>query len=39
MKRMQRTSVNPITNEPMVIPSKKVPKFKPGKSLKEMVKK
>lgn len=38
MKRKSRVGVNPATGKKMQIPSKKVPKFKPGKQLKMMVK-
>lgn len=34
-----RKGRNPQTGEPMEIPAKKVPKFKPGKQLKEEVNK
>jgi len=34
-----RKGVNPRTKEPMTIPAKKVPKFRPGKELKERVNK
>lgn len=37
-KRKQRTGRNPRTNEPIKIPAAKVPKFKPGKALKDAVK-
>ena len=37
MKRKSRTGVNPSTGSKMVIPAKKVPKFKAGKALKEVV--
>jgi DNA-binding protein HU-beta len=37
-KRKQRTGRNPRTNEPIKIPSTKVPKFKPGKALKDAIK-
>jgi DNA-binding protein HU-beta len=37
MKRKARTGVNPATGKKMQIPAKKVPKFKPGKALKELV--
>ncbi|MGE0206850.1 MAG: HU family DNA-binding protein [Candidatus Babeliales bacterium] len=37
LKRKARTGVNPATGKKMQIPAKKVPKFKPGKALKEMV--
>jgi len=38
MKRKKRVGVNPATGKKMDIPAKKVPKFKPGKALKTMVK-
>jgi DNA-binding protein HU-beta len=38
MKRKPRTGVNPATGKKMQIPGKKVPKFKPGKALKMLVK-
>ena len=38
MKRKARTGVNPATGKKMQIPSKNVPKFKPGKKLKDLVK-
>jgi len=38
MKRKARSGINPVTKEKMTIPAKKVPKFKPGKALKLMVK-
>ncbi|KKP35665.1 MAG: DNA-binding protein HU-beta [candidate division TM6 bacterium GW2011_GWF2_32_72] len=37
MKRKKRTGVNPATGQKMEIPAKKVPKFKPGKALKDMI--
>ena len=37
-RRKQRTGRNPRTNEPIKIPAAKVPKFKPGKALKDAVK-
>jgi DNA-binding protein HU-beta len=37
LKRKARTGVNPATGKKMQIPAKKVPKFKPGKALKELV--
>lgn len=37
LKRKARTGVNPATGRKMQIPSKKVPKFKPGKALKDIV--
>ena len=36
-ERAARTGRNPRTNKPLEIPSKRVPKFKPGKSLTENV--
>ncbi len=38
MKRKSRMGINPVTKKKMVIPAKKVPKFKAGKALKAMVK-
>ena len=38
MTRKSRIGVNPATGKKMTIPSKKVPKFKPGKALKGLVK-
>ena len=38
MKRKARTGINPATGKKMQIPAKKVPKFKPGKKLKDLVK-
>ena len=37
MKRKTRVGVNPATGKKMQIPAKKVPKFKPGKALKDLV--
>ncbi len=37
MKRKSRMGVNPATGKKMQIPAKKVPKFKAGKALKELV--
>jgi len=37
MKRKSRVGVNPATGNKMQIPAKKVPKFKPGKALKDLV--
>jgi DNA-binding protein HU-beta len=37
IKRKSRVGVNPATRKKMTIPAKSVPKFKPGKALKEMV--
>ena len=37
MKRKERIGVNPSTGAKMKIPAKKVPKFKAGKGLKDMV--
>lgn len=36
-KRKARVGVNPVTGQKMNIPAKKVPKFKAGKKLKEVV--
>lgn len=38
LKRKARTGVNPATGKKMQIPAKKVPKFRPGKELKSIVK-
>ena len=38
MKRKARRGVNPQTRGTIQIPAKKVPKFKPGKGLRESVK-
>jgi DNA-binding protein HU-beta len=38
MKRKSRTGINPVTKKKMTIPAKRVPKFKPGKALKAVVK-
>jgi len=38
MERKSRKGVNPQTREAINIPAKKVPKFRPGKGLKEKVK-
>lgn len=35
--RAARNGVNPATGEPIAIPASRVPKFKPGKPLKEAV--
>lgn len=37
MKRKSRVGVNPATGKKMQIPAKNVPKFKPGKDLKNLV--
>jgi len=37
MKRKSRVGVNPATGEKMQIPARRVPKFKPGKKLRELV--
>lgn len=37
VERAQRTGKNPSTGEDMVVPAKRVPKFKPGKSFKQAV--
>jgi len=38
MKRKTRRGRNPKTGEEIQVPAKKVPKFKPGKALRERVK-
>jgi len=38
MERKARKGVNPRTRESIQIPAKKVPKFKPGKGLREKAK-
>jgi len=38
MKRKARRGVNPQTRKTIQIPAKKVPKFRPGKGLRERVK-
>jgi len=38
MERKARTGRNPQTGQSIQVPAKKVPKFKPGKGLKERVK-
>lgn len=37
MKRKARSGINPATGKKMTIPAKKVPKFKPGKALKSLI--
>lgn len=37
LKRKARKGKNPRTGEALKIPARKVPKFKPGKDLREMV--
>jgi len=37
MKRKARVGINPSTGKKMQIPAKKVPKFKPGKKLREAI--
>ncbi len=37
MKRKSRVGVNPATGKKMTIPAKKVPKFSPGKALKDLI--
>ena len=37
LKRKARVGVNPSTGGKMQIPAKKVPKFKPGKALKDVI--
>ncbi len=36
-ERTERTGRNPITGAPITIPGKKVPKFRPSKTLKDSV--
>jgi DNA-binding protein HU-beta len=38
MKRRERVGVNPATGERMRIPARKVPKFKAGKKLRDLIK-
>lgn len=38
MKRKSRVGINPVTRAKMTIAAKKVPKFKPGKALKALIK-
>jgi DNA-binding protein HU-beta len=37
MKRKARVGVNPATGKKMQIPARRVPKFKPGKKLRDLV--
>lgn len=37
IKRKGRSGINPATGKKMNIPAKRVPKFRPGKELKDMV--
>ena len=37
IKRKARVGINPATGNKMTIPAKRVPKFKPGKQLKDVV--
>jgi DNA-binding protein HU-beta len=37
MKRKARTGINPATGKKMQISAKRVPKFRPGKKLKDLV--
>lgn len=37
IRRKSRVGVNPATGKKMTIPAKSVPKFKPGKALKDLV--
>ncbi len=37
VKRKGRSGINPATGKKMNIPAKRVPKFRPGKELKDMV--
>mgnify|MGYP001042422699 CR=1 FL=1 len=36
-RRQKRTGVNPQTGEKITIPARKVPKFAPGKALKDQI--
>ena len=38
MQRKERMGVNPATSKKIRIPSKRVPKFRAGKALKDMIK-
>lgn len=38
VERAARTARNPKTGEPISVPASKVPKFKPGKTLKNAIK-
>jgi len=38
IKRKARAGINPKTGQKINIPARKAPKFKPGKSLKDLVK-
>lgn len=38
VEKAEREGRNPKTNEKMIIPACKVPKFKPGKALKDLIK-
>ena len=38
IKRQERMGINPATQKKMKIPAKRVPKFKAGKKLKDLVK-
>jgi len=38
MRRAGRTGVNPATGKKMTIPARRVPKFRAGKALKDMIK-
>lgn len=37
VKRKARTGINPATGKKMQIPAKTVPKFRPGKALRDLV--
>jgi len=37
MKRKARVGINPATRQKMQIPARRVPKFAPGKALKDLV--
>lgn len=39
VNRKARKGVNPATGKPMAIPAKRLPKFRAGKALKDLVKK
>ena len=38
IERRERQGINPKTGEKITIPAQKVPKFRPGKALKDIVK-
>lgn len=37
-QRKEKRGINPQTKKPLVIPASKVPRFRPGKKLKEKIK-